>query len=214
MTTKFFIAVLAKKDFEKKLGLLCEELSTKNIEMSYLSRDGRVNSIADEKTVISAIHDILPENAYEDVPERSKEDIKLYNRPVNIKVTSLKGRDNVSSNEGLVYALTGKTCASNWPSIGKTLLSSDIDKEADYYFLVVNKEDPTDVFWTSFKYLKKGYPNGSNLPFQVKWSENRERVERTYEEAWDFLTGLMFESSELMQKPYKILTEVRKKYEC
>ena len=206
--------MLAKRDFEKELERICKEISSKNIEMSCLSRDGRVNSIADEKTVISAIHDVLPGSAYEDVPERSKEDIKLYNRPVNIKVTSLKGRDNVSSNEGLVYALTGKTCAPNWPSIGKTLLSDDIDKEADYYFLIVNKEDPTDVFWTSFKYLKKGYPNGSNLPFQVKWSENRERVERSYDEAWAFLTGLMVESAELRLNPSNVLTEVRKTYGC
>ena len=76
--------------------------------MSNASRDGRVNSIADEKTVIAAIEEILTESDYDEVPERSMEDIRIYGRPVNIKVTGLKGRDNVSSNEGLVYALTGR----------------------------------------------------------------------------------------------------------
>lgn len=193
---------------------ICEQLSSKNLKMTHSSRDGRVNSIMDEKIVIAAIHDILLEGDYEDVPERSKEDIKLFGRPVNIKITSLKGRDNVSSNEGLVYALTGKHCAPNWPSIGKALNSKDIDKTVDYYFLVVNKENPTDIFWTSFKQLKKGYPNGSNLPFQVKWEENRERVERSYEEAWDFLTGLMLQSAELRLLPHNIIKEAREKHEC
>ena len=204
---------MTNKDFEKAMTELCNNLSGKGLKMSNASRDGRVNSIADEKTVIAAIKEILAENDYDEVPERSMEDIRIYGRPVNIKVTGLKGRDNVSSNEGLVYALTGrKPSASNWPAIGETLGSNDIDKDADYYFLVVNKKDPADIFWTSFKQLKVGYPNGSNLPFQVKWEENRERVQRTYEEAWEFLTGLLLKSAELRLLPHSIIKEVKEKH--
>jgi type I restriction-modification system DNA methylase subunit len=59
--------------------------------------------------------------------------------------------------------------------------------DADYYFLVVNKSQPGDVFWTSLKRLPALTPNGNNPPFQCNWSKNRIRTERSHSEAQSYI---------------------------
>jgi hypothetical protein len=49
----------------------------------------------------------------------------------------------------------------------------------DYFFIVVNKTDPSDVILNSVKGLSVLTPNVNNLPFQVNWSRNREYVHDT-----------------------------------
>jgi hypothetical protein len=44
----------------------------------------------------------------------------------------------------------------------------------DYYFVVLNKTDPTDVIVNSIKGLSVLTPNNNNLPFQVCWDKNRQ----------------------------------------
>ena len=39
--------------------------------------------------------------------------------------------------------------------------------------IIVNKKDPSDVFWNSLKQLSILSPNGSNLPFQCSFKKNR-----------------------------------------
>lgn len=48
-----------------------------------------------------------------------------------------------------------------------------IDKK-DYYFIVINKFDSNDVIINSVKGLSKLTPNINNLPFQIKWNDNRD----------------------------------------
>jgi phospholipase C len=43
----------------------------------------------------------------------------------------------------------------------------------DYYFLVLNKTDNTDIIVNSVKGLTILTPNINNLPFQVCWDKNR-----------------------------------------
>jgi hypothetical protein len=43
----------------------------------------------------------------------------------------------------------------------------------DYYFLVVNKKNTSDVIINSVKGLKTLTPNINNLPFQINWGRNR-----------------------------------------
>ena len=119
--------------------------------------------------------------------------------PVNIKITNMSAKnhaaDNLSCKLGIFYALTGllpkESSIGNgddWPKFfakTETYMATNLDK--DYYFLVINKADTRDVFWNGLRSLYELRENGNNLPFQCKWSENREKVDRDYYEARDFI---------------------------
>ena len=47
------------------------------------------------------------------------------------------------------------------------------NNKKDYYFIVLNKTDKSDIIINSVKGLTTLTPNLHNLPFQVKWSKNR-----------------------------------------
>lgn len=119
--------------------------------------------------------------------------------PVNIKVSAFAGQDNISSKEGLFYALTGvdprALYINRWDYYCEHLAANlDPDTDADYYFLVVNKEEPGDVFWASLKSLEVLASSGSNWPYQCNWSINRKRIHRSNEEATRFLLSVLRES--------------------
>jgi len=109
--------------------------------------------------------------------------------PVNIKVSSFRGQDDLSSKAGLFYALTGNrptgNLVSNWERFCQTLAAQVkwIDCPADYYFLVVEKTPPDSrpgrVFWTSLLQLQTVKANGNRPPFQCNWSENMKRATRS-----------------------------------
>lgn len=141
--------------------------------------------------------------------ESNNTSIHNYFLPVNIKVTQLDGgaADNLNCKLGIFWTLTG--CLPSTVIVNKAPLGNGVgwekffelvdkkmaqNKNKDYYFLVVNKGDSKDVFWTSLKTLKTISPNGSNLPFQCKWKDNRERVNRNYIEARDFILKCFKES--------------------
>ena len=99
--------------------------------------------------------------------------------PVNVKISSFKGADNISAKLGIYYALTGlhPTCAPgvSWPDFF-TLLEDHIGAgpDADYYFLVVEKSEESAgrIFTQSLRRLRRIVPNGNNVPFQCNWAQN------------------------------------------
>ena len=157
--------------------------------------DGRVNSIADEETVIS-----LLEEKYGDNVERPKAreffDVRLFGHPIQIKSSSYsKGAsDNFSSKAAILYALTTLTekevmAVRGWEKFESSLLQyANDDNGRDYYIISVNKDD-SSVHLSSLKSLKKLTPNGNNLPFQIQWKNNIETVDRTFDEAYRFIIG-------------------------
>ena len=162
--------------------------------------DGRVNSIADEETVIQ-----LLEEKYGDSVERPKAreffDVRLFGHPVQIKSSSYsKGAsDNFSSKAAILYALTSLSeeeiqKVRGWESFESSLLQyANEENDRDYYIISVNKDDST-VHLSSLKSLNKLTPNGNNLPFQIQWKKNIETVERNYDEAYSFIVGAYKES--------------------
>ena len=72
--------------------------------------------------------------------------------------------------------------------------------DADYYFLVINKTQAGDVFWTSLKRLPELTPNGNNPPFQCNWSKNRQHIERTQQEAEAYILGVLRQTFVLRAK--------------
>lgn len=129
--------------------------------------------------------------------------------PVNVKISGFGGSDNLSSKEGLFYAMTGvdpkqvpypdgsgRTWGINsWePYCAAMAHYFGANTNADYYFLVINKNDPGHVFWTSLRQMAVLDPNGNNLPYQAHWGRNMHRVDRTWQESAEFLMGVFREA--------------------
>lgn len=129
--------------------------------------------------------------------------------PVNVKISGFGGSDNLSSKEGLFYTMTGidpkKVPHPEHPKRNMGINSWEpyceamahyfgSNKTADYYFLVINKNDVGHVFWTSLRYMAELDPNGNNLPYQANWAKNMERVERTWQESAAFLMSVFREA--------------------
>lgn len=180
-------------------------------KISYIktTKDGRINSSLNEDQIIEILQQFFIKQKWKytlintkirnwyDFAIGKKDDDNFF-IPVNIKVTEL-ATDNLNCKLGIYFALTGllptNDNESNWKDFFK-LLSQNINtrKDRDYYFLIANKKDNLDFFWTELKSLQKLTSNGNNLPFQANWKENRERVKRTHEEAGEFILSVFKES--------------------
>ena len=188
------------------------------IEDSYLSNsflfqsttgDGRIESAESEIFVIEHLKALFNDDKDIEVitvPPQCKRHwydvlIKVNNQvfPINIKITSGNGSDNVSSKEGLFYALTGlwpetTRGLARWESYN-TLLTTNFNASlnTDYYFVVYFKEDETFLF-SSLKRINELVSNGNNLPFQCNWSKNCNFTNRTVEEQSYYLMDVYFQS--------------------
>lgn len=206
---------------ENILDLLCNYLSRSmrehKLQLDSSQVDGRLNSQANERQISQALELFglaneqfqLAKLRVEVSPPRFWFDFCIRGPgvflPVNVKVSSLTGNDNLSSKEGVFFALTGvdpKTVKINdWEryceAIGQHLSTQS---NADYYFLVVNKQVAGDVFWTSLTHLSELTPNGNNPPFQCNWSRNRERANRSREEAVTYILGILRQTFVLRAK--------------
>lgn len=182
-----------KEYFPKQLIDIVNFLTKNNPNLSKPFQDGRINASFNELEVINLIQTKFKI----DVPKiRSwydfsiEENNKFY--PVNIKITDTKHPDNLNCKLGIYFALTGLIPdfpnEINWLNFFEKL-SDNLGKNQnnDYYFLVINKEETSDVFINSLKGLKSLQPNGNNLPFQCKWKENKKFVSRSFENSKNFL---------------------------
>lgn len=163
-------------------------LKSCNIIINNTNKDGRINSCCDEDTIINLlskkyVNKIKIPNA------RMWYDLLVYDHfygwlPVNIKTSTLKSSDNVGNLATCVYAYTdeildiyksyrnGKMSIILYDKIKNKQYNKNLKK--DYYFLVINKNDPTDIIINSIKGLTTLKPNINNLPFQICWKNNRD----------------------------------------
>jgi len=197
-----------KQPFPKQLVNIAAYLRKEQLALSAQSEDGRVNSVKNEEEVLNCIRrkfDVDKPRArkwYDFVLDDGN-----ASYPVNIKVTTTDSIDNLNCKLGIYYALTG-LLPDFVGGIGyesyfeklQTNLGHSQDK--DYYFLVVNKQDPSDVFVNSLRGLQDIVPNGNNPPFQCKWSANRDYQKRTFDEAKDFILSTMGVSIKLRADAY------------
>ncbi|WP_237015067.1 restriction endonuclease [Helicobacter pylori] len=70
-------------------------------------------------------------------------------------------------------------------------------KTADNLNCKFNKNDPKDIFINSLKGIQTLQPNGNNLPFQCKWDNNREIIQRDFDESKNFILSALAESVKL-----------------
>jgi len=179
------------------------------VTISESRKDGRVNSLDDEETVIQ-----LLEEKYSDAVERSKPrhwfDVRLFGHPIQIKSSSYSNgaADNFSSKAAVLYALTNldenDIEVRGWEQFETALLkNSGEENNRDYYIISVNKDD-SQVHLTSLKTLQKLTPNGNNLPFQIQWKSNIIPVERSYDEAYKFIVSCYTKSVEKKLSVHKL----------
>lgn len=170
--------------------------------------DGRINSATNENIVLNQLATRF-KNIYIP-PLRWWYDfaIPLQNRLfVNVKISDLSNNsaDNCSSKLGMGYALSGiENLPTNWEAFHQ-ILANEIKTGYDYYFLVVNKNNTSDCFWTSLKRIKTLIPNGNNLPFQCDWSQNRGYSGRSDIEATQYILKTYIESWEKKVNGYPFI---------
>ena len=167
---------------KKYLKLQAFQFSTQN-------EDGRINSCIDEDKVIKLLIEKFDEKIKK--PKiRMWYDILAFDYmygwvPINIKTTTTITSDNTGNLAMCVYAYTTEILDIHRDKSYENGKMSDIlfnklknkkyntNNKKDYYFIVLNKTDATDIIVNSVKGLTILTPNINNLPFQVCWDKNR-----------------------------------------
>lgn len=189
-----------------QLNEIAEFLKTNPYNLSQPLQDGRLNSSVNEEEILNTIKDYFPiqlPKAREWWDFSFEENDIFY--PVNIKTTTTKTADNLNGKLGIYYALCGLLPEFNneiaWEKYFQKLhkdLGTNTDR--DYYFLIINKNDPKDIFINSLKGIQTLQPN--NLPFQCKWDNNREIVQRNFIESKNFILSALAKSVKLRANIY------------
>jgi|UniRef100_A0A6C0ILB4 hypothetical protein len=164
-------------------------LKTQLFEFSIQNEDGRINSCNDEDEVIKLLIHKFGEKIKK--PKiRMWFDILAFDYidgwiPINIKTTTTKTSDNTGNLAMCVYAYTNEILDIHRNKSYENGKMSDIlfnklkmknyntNRKKDYYFIVLNKTDASDIIVNSVKGLTILTPNINNLPFQVCWNKNR-----------------------------------------
>jgi hypothetical protein len=165
-------------------------LELNNIKFCEATKDGRVNSCIDEKSVIEILLKKFEKRIF--IPKiRMWYDISLYDYvygwiPVNIKITNTNKSDNIGNLATCVYSYTDELLdiykSYNNGKMSEILFEKLKNKKynknhkKDYYFLVLNKNNNKDIIINSIKGLSKLTSNVNNLPFQICWNKNREYI--------------------------------------
>ncbi len=192
-----------------QLNEIAEFLKTNPYNLSQPLQDGRLNSSINEEEILNTIKDYFPiqlPKAREWWDFSFKKNDIFY--PVNI--TTTKTADNLNCKLGIYYALCGLVPEFNneiaWEKYFQKL-HKDLGKNTnrDYYFLIINKNDPKDIFINSLKGIQTLQPN--NLPFQCKWDNNREIVQRSFIESKNFILSALAKSVKLRANIYLTFKE-------
>ncbi|WP_120906555.1 restriction endonuclease [Helicobacter pylori] len=189
-----------------QLNEIAEFLKTNPYSLSQPLQDGRLNSSVNEKEILNTIKDYFPIQ----LPKArewwdfSFEENKIF-YPVNIKTTTTKTADNLNGKLGIYYALCGLVPEFNneiaWEKYFQKLHKDlGTNTNRDYYFLIINKNDPKDVFINSLKGIQTLQPN--NLPFQCKWDDNRKIIQRDFDESKNFILSALAKSVKLRANIY------------
>lgn len=162
-------------------------LQEQHISFCTQSNDGRINSCFDEDKLI----ELLSKKFYGKIKKpkcRMWYDVLLFDTiygwiPVNIKSTTTKTSDNTGNLAMCVYAYTDEilnihsTVSYKNGEMSKLLINKLKNKQynyskKDYFFIVINKTDTTNIIINSVKGLSVLTHNINNLPFQIKWCKN------------------------------------------
>jgi hypothetical protein len=164
-------------------------LKSKAVQFSTQTEDGRINSCMDEVVVIQLLIEMFG-NKIKQPKCRMWYDLLAYDYmygwiPINIKTTTTTTSDNTGNLATCVYAYTDEILDIHREKTYENGKMSEIlfnklknkkyntNNKKDYYFIVLNKTDASDIIVNSVKGLTVLTPNINNLPFQVCWDKNR-----------------------------------------
>ena len=157
---------------------------------SNLNDDGRINSCIDEDNIIILLIEKFG-NKIKKPKIRMWYDILAYDYiygwiPINIKTTTTKTSDNTGNLAMCVYSYTDEILDLNKSYENGKMSIILFDKlknknynkinKKDYYFIVLNKTDSSDIIINSVKGLLILTSNNNNLPFQICWDKNRDYI--------------------------------------
>lgn len=180
-------------------------LQSAGVELVSENDDGRLNSATNENIILQKLSNKFKEVEISSI--RQWFDFKICQKDeifVNVKISDLNNSaaDNCSSKLGMGYALSGvKNMPLAWDKFHE-MLANELKIGYDYYFLVINKNDTKDCFYTSLKRVKTLVPNGNNLPFQCNWAENRAFSNRSEIEAMRYILDIYLQSWDKKVKGY------------
>lgn len=203
--------------FPQQLIEIKDFLQQQNLLLSQTTRDGRVNSAFNEDEIVALIdqHFAIRRPKICDWFDFAFENDGIF-YPVNIKVSTTETADNLNCKLGIYYALTGKIPDFKngiaWDKYFKKLKENICENNQDYYFLIVNKENTTDIFLSSLKTITQLVPNGNNLPFQACWNDNRNPINRNYQQAQKFILSIFGQSLKLRANAYLSFKEYFAEY--
>ncbi|WQX70444.1 restriction endonuclease [Helicobacter pylori] len=193
-----------------QLNEIAEFLKTNPYNLSQPLQDGRLNSSVNEEEILNTIkHFPIQLPKAREWWDFSFEENKIF-YPVNIKTTTTKTADNLNCKLGIYYALCGLLPEFNneiaWEKYFQKLHKDlGTNTNRDYYFLIINKNDPKDIFINSLKGIQTLQPN--NLPFQCKWDNNREIVQRDFDGSKNFILSTLAKSVKLRANIYLTFKE-------
>jgi len=178
-----------RNNLPNSINFLQQILMNSKILLSKIEKDGRVNSNIDETILINILEKepLLQNRLY--IPSKCRhwfdigvKDYKYGWLPINIKSTTTLTSDNTGNLAMCVYSFTSFSMDLKKPyqngQMAKILIeylkNNKLNKKLkrDYYFLVVNKNNPSKIIVNSIKGLRHLTPNINNLPFQIKWNLN------------------------------------------
>jgi hypothetical protein len=192
------------------LNEMCEFISSEEFDLCKDNDDGRVNSSIDENIVLDMLVEKYPEYIYK-MPPRSWCDFKHIptGEPINFKSTGMQSSDNSCNYLSILHCFSDLDIPDSrkanktkdkkewfqWLKENHQKLNDEsFDNHRDYWFLVVNKNDNSNVLYNSIKQLNVLSVNPSNPPFQVNWSQNTNIITRTFREAFLFVSKTIKET--------------------
>ena len=162
--------------------------------------NSRVDSSAGESTVIQVLQNaqqwnIVGRNVGTNT-NRAPHDMEFEGMLVDVKINSLTGHYDTIAKSTIFYLLTGETDhPTHTKPFWETLRDRETpDEQRDFYYLIVNKNDTSDVFVVSLKHIAEVMPNPSNQPFQANWKNCRQPAKRTWQEAKRYMLGMWAKS--------------------
>lgn len=178
----------------KVLLEVVEALKKSSLKLPVGSGDSRRDSSEAEEKIIAYLQnqkrwDIHSPNIGSG-ENRSWYDLSIEGLLCDIKVSALKGgNDNTNAKDAIYYLLTGSTDAPRNTDQYFLELAKNLqpDEERDFYYLVVKKPNADDAFFVSLKGIAEIKPAHNNPPFQCNWDKSREPVERSWNDAKEFL---------------------------
>ena len=201
------------KYFPQEIIEAVECLRRKRISLVSRGVDGRMDSAESEERVTRALldcaqsHEWTVDSLNDNVGNnRSWIDCRIGGFPVDVKVSDVEkgSNDNTNGKAAVAFFLTGKEdspvqSGKLFPWIKENEIECE---QRDFYYLVVNKRDTSDVFPVSLKHIASLNPNPRNEPFQAKWKDCREPVDRTWREARSFLLSKWADTVKSAQKTW------------